>query len=167
MRHDGVGRNADGDNHQIHFYIVNRAFNGHWTAATAFVGFAEFHTLDAHGGDVSAFVAEVFNGVVERHKFDAFLFGVPHFLAAGGHFFFAAAINNHHLFGAHTTGGASGVHCGVATTDDSHTATCWSRCVEAFSACTHKVDAGEIFIRRNNADKVFARDVHKAGKACA
>src|SRR5665647_986704 len=117
-RNEWVRGYTDAHHDDVHIDQFNGTRNLNRFATTGSIRFAQGHFLQTHLFDKTAFVTDVFDGIVQVHEFDTFFLSVDHFFQAGRHFFFGTAINDHGAFSTQTSGRTDGVHGGIATTDD-------------------------------------------------
>ena len=90
------------------------------------------------------------------------------FLGAGGHLLAAAAVEHVHFLGAEALGHAAGVHRDVAAAQDDCLLARENGGVDGVAVdAAHEVGAGQVFVRGEDADETFARDVREEGKPCA
>src|SRR5699024_10719822 len=161
----GVGAQAHDDAVDLHFKLAAGHLDG--AAAAGGVGLAQLHLDAADGPDKALVVGQDGHGVGEGLEDDALLFGVLHFLLAGGQLLHAAAVDDVDRLGAQAQGAAGGVHGHVAAAYYGHLFSHVDVGVAVAAVGLHQVGAGQELVGGVDALQAFAGDAHKAGQAGA
>ena len=96
-------------------------------------------------------IGNIFDGIVEREEFNAFLAGVVNFLGACRHFGFTAAVNDGGRLGSQTQGCAHGVHGRVATANNDNVLAVGNGRIGGCIGSIHQVGARQIFVAGHHA----------------
>ena len=160
---------TDGHDDHIDRNLKVGAFLDDWFSSAGGIRFTEFHLHAFDGSDVAVFITEDLNRIVQKLEDDAFFHRVMYFLRSGRKLREGSSVDDVNLRSAHTFRASCRVHGNVAAADDGNLVTVHDRCIVFRQISLHQVDTRQIFVRRANADVVFARNVHEGRKsrACA
>ena len=101
---------------------------------------------------------------MQGEELDTLLFGMFDFLHTRRHLLLATAIDDHCALCTETFGGTNGIHSRVAASDNRYVLAVQQRCVCRRVGSVHEIDAGQVFVARENAVEVLARDIHESGQ---
>ena len=101
-------------------------------------------------------------------KLDSFLLGMVNFFDSGRKFFHGTPVNDIDFVRSQAKGRTRRVHGYIAPAQNGRLLSFGDRSIVFGEKVRfHQIGAGEVFVGRINPVKIFARDIHKGGEACA
>ena len=141
--------------------------NGNGTAAAGSIRFSKFIVQHFNCTDLPILITNKPRRILQVAEFDALFFRVRDFFGTCRHFITGTAVNTVHFFSTEPVSHTGGIHCNITAADDRNGLCRIERRVGLiFFIGFHQIGTGEIFIRTEHADQIFAFDVHKLRQAC-